>query len=178
MTRQIPGWLVGLALFVVGAIAISVVGTASNRHPLVGKPAAEIGGPTADGGAFSLADQKGKVVLVNFWGTWCGPCRMEIPDLIALQETYGGRGFTVVGPALDDDPGAPDDQDLMRVNAFAKANGINYPLLLNKREWQDAYGGVPAVPTSFLVDKNGRIAQVWVGLVSKDQLIPEIERRL
>jgi Peroxiredoxin len=178
MTRQIPGWVVALTLFVAVAIGIGVLGSVANRHPLYGKPAAEIAGDTADGGKFVLSEQRGKLVLVNFWGTWCGPCQMEIPDFIALQEKYASRGFTIVGVALDDDPSVPNEEDLARVNAFAKKFGINYPLVLSSRELQNAYGGVSAVPTSFLISKDGKILNAWVGLVTQDQLIPEIEQRL
>ncbi|MGB0035097.1 MAG: TlpA disulfide reductase family protein [Candidatus Acidiferrales bacterium] len=111
-----------------------------------------------DGKVVSTAEWHGKVVLLNFWATWCPPCRMEIPELIALTERYKDR-LQVVGISLDDAP--PGE-----VKAFAKEMGINYPVVIGGREILAEYGGVPALPTTFVANPDGRIVQKHVGFIS------------
>jgi thiol-disulfide isomerase/thioredoxin len=176
MNKQIP------APIFIGAILLSIVAalwiagkatpTVSHDHALVGKPAPQFAGPTAAGAMFRSADQQGKVVLVNFWATWCGPCRMEIPDLIALQERYGMRGFTVVGLSADREGG------MQVVKPFVQQNRINYPILLAPEGISEAFGGVPALPTSFLIDRNGTVRFAFQGLASGELLAREIEKLL
>jgi thiol-disulfide isomerase/thioredoxin len=101
-------------------------------------------------------DWAGKVVLVNFWATWCPPCREEIPELLKLKKEYGGR-LEIVGISEDDDPPAS-------VLKFARQKGMTYPIVMATPELVDAYGGVPALPTSFLVDPQGRVVQKHSGL--------------
>jgi thiol-disulfide isomerase/thioredoxin len=101
-------------------------------------------------------DWAGKVVLVNFWATWCPPCREEIPELLKLKKEYGGR-LDIVGISEDDDPPAA-------VLKFARQKGMTYPIVMATPELVDAYGGVPALPTSFLVDTQGRVVQKHSGL--------------
>jgi thiol-disulfide isomerase/thioredoxin len=98
----------------------------------------------------------GKVVLVNFWATWCPPCREEIPELLKLKKEYGER-LEIVGISEDDDPPAS-------VLKFARQKGMTYPIVMATPELIDAYGGVPALPTSFLVDTQGRVVQKHSGL--------------
>src|SRR5262249_50813004 len=97
-----------------------------------------------DGKALSLDAWRGKVTLINFWASWCGPCRAEIPVLIALQRKYAGK-LQVVGLSVDD---APADD----VRQFVATVGINYPVALAPSEVSELYGGIPALPTSFLLD--------------------------
>jgi len=104
----------------------------------------------------STADWKGKVVLLNFWATWCPPCREEIPILIELMKKYPDR-LLVVGVAMDD--GGEDD-----VRDFVSSEGINYPVVMVSKDIDAAYGGVMALPTSFLIDSNSRVVQKHVGL--------------
>jgi thiol-disulfide isomerase/thioredoxin len=104
----------------------------------------------------SNANWPGKVVLVNFWATWCPPCREEIPELIALQKQYGDR-LQIVGISEDDDP--PE-----KVLKFAKQQGINYPIVMYTPELVSEYGGVPALPTSYVVDPKGLVVQKHAGL--------------
>ena len=105
---------------------------------------------TLDGKNMSLADLRGKAVLLNFWATWCGPCKIETPWLVELQKEYGSQGLQVVGIAMDDS-GKED------IEKFAKDMGVNYPVLLGKEAVGDAYGGVPALPESFFIGRNGKI---------------------
>jgi len=108
----------------------------------------------------SNANWGGKVVLVNFWATWCPPCREEIPELIALQKQYGDR-LQIIGISEDDDP--PE-----KVLKFTRQQGINYPIVMSTPELIAAYGGVPALPTSYVVDTQGRVVQKHAGLYPMD----------
>ena len=110
-----------------------------------------------DGEMISTADWHGKVVLVNFWATWCPPCREEIPALIRLQDQYKDR-LQIVGISMD------DEDQANRVAEFAKQSGINYPIVMASPEMIAEYGGVPALPTSFVVNPNGGVVQKHVGL--------------
>jgi thiol-disulfide isomerase/thioredoxin len=120
-----------------------------------------------DGGTVSLEGARGKVVLLNFWATWCGPCRMEVPDLVELQKKYPER-LQVIGLVVDD-----EDQDAVR--AFAKRYGINYPIAMATNEMRIRFGGVPALPTSFIIDAQGRVMQKHIGL--RDPVLYEMEIR-
>jgi thiol-disulfide isomerase/thioredoxin len=113
---------------------------------------------TLDGRTISMADQRGKVVLVNFWATWCGPCREEIPFLVRLAERYPDH-LTVIG--VSEDHGPSDE-----VAAFAGTYGVNYPIVMSTPEIKRAFPGVFALPTSFVVDPEGRIVESHVGLIS------------
>jgi thiol-disulfide isomerase/thioredoxin len=120
-----------------------------------------------DGKTVSLAGAQGKVVLLNFWATWCGPCRMEVPDLVELQKKYQDR-LQVIGLVVDD-----EDEDAVR--KFAKRYGINYPVAMATDEMRVQFGGVPALPTSFIIDAQGRVVQKHIGL--RDPELYELEVR-
>src|SRR5580693_6525137 len=120
-----------------------------------------------DGKPVTLADSKGKVILLNFWATWCGPCRAEIPDLVELQNKYKDR-LQILGLVVDD-----DDQDAIK--AFVEKFGINYPVAIATDDIRIQYGGIPALPTSFVLDAEGRIVQKLDGL--RDPVLYETEIR-
>jgi thiol-disulfide isomerase/thioredoxin len=120
-----------------------------------------------DGKTVSLAGAHGKVVLLNFWATWCGPCRMEVPDLVELQKKYQDR-LQVIGLVVDD-----ADEDAVR--KFAKRYDINYPVAMATDEMRFQFGGVPALPTSFIIDAEGRVVQKHIGL--RDPELYEMEVR-
>ena len=121
---------------------------------------------TLDGGTAQLSSLKGKVVLVDFWATWCPPCRAEIPHFKELYTQYKGKGFEVIGLALD-------EQGEAAVAPFAKENGINYPLAIADNRLTQAYGGILGIPTTFLIDKQGKIAKKFTGY--QDQAVFEKE---
>jgi cytochrome c biogenesis protein CcmG/thiol:disulfide interchange protein DsbE len=123
-----------------------------------------------DGNLISTASWQGKVVLVNFWATWCPPCREEIPVLIELAKKYKDD-LLIVGISMDDGP--PEE-----VKEFAQQAGINYPIVMRSRELVAEYGGVPALPTSFFVNKEGRVVQKHEGLFSPDLYETEIRALL
>lgn len=123
---------------------------------------------------FSWTDEKGKTitidefakgggVLVNFWATWCGPCRKEIPDLIALNTTYQSMGVKIIG--ISGDRG---DDAITTVSTFVSENAIAYPIIIDNGELAQAFGGIRGIPTTFFVDKNGTIKQRMIGLQSKE----------
>jgi len=112
--------------------------------------------PDLDGHVISSSDWRGKVVMLNFWATWCGPCRMEIPGLIALQKKYQGA-FEVIGLSVDDGPASD-------VKRFAEELKMNYPVAIADPELQHQFGGVAALPMSFMINRDGGIVQKHVGL--------------
>jgi Thiol-disulfide isomerase and thioredoxins len=109
-----------------------------------------------DGKPVSLAEAKGKVVLLNFWATWCGPCRAEIPDLVDLQKRYAGK-LEIIALATQE-----DDSD--QVRRFVLRSGINYRVAMASDDVVREYGGVAALPTSFVIDAQGRVVQKHIGL--------------
>jgi thiol-disulfide isomerase/thioredoxin len=120
-----------------------------------------------DGKPITLAGSHGKVILLNFWATWCGPCRAEIPDLVDLQKKYKDR-LQILGLVVDD-----DDQDAIK--QFVTGFGINYPVAIAGDEIRFQYGGIAALPTSFVLDAEGRIVQKHEGL--RNPLLYETEIR-
>jgi thiol-disulfide isomerase/thioredoxin len=130
-------------------------------------PAPDFKLTTLEGKALSLADYKNKVVLLNFWATWCGPCRAEVPDLVELQNKYKDR-VQIIGLVVDDD-------DQAAIKKFVAEFGINYPVALATDAMRLEYGGIPALPTSFVLDAHGRIVQKHEGL--RDPVLYEVEIR-
>jgi thiol-disulfide isomerase/thioredoxin len=120
-----------------------------------------------DGKPLTLAGMHGKVVLLNFWATWCGPCRAEIPDLIALQQKYKGQ-LQIIGLTVD-------EEDASLVKQVVAKSGINYPVAMAPPEVRVQYGGIAALPTSFVLDAQGRIVQKHEGL--RDPVLYETEIR-
>ena len=111
----------------------------------------------ADGKTVHLADYKGKVVLRDFWATWCGPCRIEIPWFIDIERKYKDQGFEVLGVSMDDN-GWED------VKPFLASMKVNYRVVVGDDRTSKAYGGVEDLPTTFLIDKQGKIAAIHIGL--------------
>jgi len=108
-----------------------------------------------DGQPLTIAALQGKVVFLNFWATWCGPCRAEIPDLIALQDRYKGR-LQIIGLNVDDEQ--------VDIQKYVEETGINYPVAMTSNDVRIQFGGIPALPTSFVLDTAGRVVQKHVGL--------------
>jgi thiol-disulfide isomerase/thioredoxin len=124
-----------------------------------------------DGKTLRLSDFRGKAVLLNFWATWCGPCKIEMPWFVDLQKQYGSQGLQIVGVAMDD--GSKED-----IAKFAKDMGVNYPILIGKESVGDQYGGVPALPESFLIARDGKIVDKIVGLRGKSEIEDSIKKAL
>lgn len=125
----------------------------------------------ANGATVHLSDYRGKVVLLNFWATWCGPCKLEIPWFIEFERELKDRGFAVLGVSLDDD-------GWKSVKPYIEQRKVNYRIMLGNDAIADQYGGVDALPTTFLIDREGRIAAKHQGLVSKNEYHNEIVQLL
>jgi len=122
----------------------------------------------ASGGNIKLSDYRGKVVIVDFWATWCPPCRKGIPDLIELKNEYGDK-IAIIGISVDTDSKS-------EVVPFIQKMGINYPIAYSTPDVVQAFGGIDAIPTSFVVDKNGKIVDMHVGLVPKADFTSVIDK--
>jgi peroxiredoxin len=114
----------------------------------------------ATGQTVKLSDFRGKVVLLNFWATWCEPCQLEIPWFMDFQQSYKDRDFVVLGASMDDD-------GWDSVKPYLQARKINYRIVIANEEISGKYGGIENLPTTFIIDREGRIAATHVGLVSK-----------
>jgi thiol-disulfide isomerase/thioredoxin len=160
-SRRSPAirWLVtSLLLFI--APASSFAQQDQDNEPVIRfvrnpDPAPDFKLTALDGKPITLATLQGKVVLLNFWATWCGPCRAEIPDLVALQERYKGR-LQIIGLNVDD-----EEADIQQ---YVQETGINYPVAMTSNDVRIQFGGIPALPTSFVLDTEGRVVQKHVGL--------------
>ena len=127
-----------------------------------------------------LSQFKGKVVLVNFWATWCGPCKIEIPWLVELQDKYAARGFTVLGVAMDEE-GKSAVAPFVRKERFkvgGTPHSMNYPVVLGNDATADKFGGLLGFPTSVLISKDGRLVKRVDGLVSYDEIEKAIQSQL
>ena len=124
----------------------------------------------ADGRTVQLSDYRGKVVLLNFWATWCGPCRLEIPWFIEFERKHKDRGFAVVGVSMDD--------GWSEIRPFLSENRVNYRVVLGDDAVAQLYGGVENLPTTFVIDREGKIVSQHIGLVSKPKYEAELEELL
>lgn len=127
--------------------------------------------PTMDGGTFQLSAHRGEVVILNFWATWCAPCRKEIPLFVEMQRGLGDEGLRFVGISLD-------QEGFEVVQPFADDMGVNYPMVVDDGTVAPMYGGIPTVPTTFLIGPEGRVHGYAPGLVTESVLRPQIEKLL
>ena len=117
-----------------------------------------------DGTRVKLSEVRGRPVLLNFWATWCAPCRVEMPWLVAIDQKYRAQGLQVIGVSMD------DSGETRKIAAFAKERAVKYPVLLGNASTADAYGGVRFMPQSFFIDPEGKIAKATVGLTHRKDL--------
>jgi peroxiredoxin len=125
----------------------------------------------ANGSNVKLSDYRGKVVLLNFWATWCGPCKVEIPWFVEFEQQYKNKGFDVLGVAMDDD-------GWKAVKPFVEEHKMNYRVVLGNDSVATSYGGIDSLPTTFVINQEGRIVTSHIGLVNKDDYLKEIESLL
>ena len=121
-----------------------------------------------DGKTVHSSDFKGKIVVLDFWATWCQPCRAEIPGFIELQKKYQGQGLAIVGISVD-------QAGLDTIKSFAKKLGINYPVVLTDAKIDAAYGGIDGLPTTLIIDRSGRIVKRHLGFTEKSEIESEIK---
>jgi thiol-disulfide isomerase/thioredoxin len=163
---------------IVGAMLFAGIRAArDNREARIAKPkligslAPDFELPALDGKNIKLSDLRGKGVLLNFWATYCGPCKVEMPWFVELQKEYGPQGFAIVGVAMDD----ASTEDIAK---FAKQMGVNYPILIGKDSVADSYGGVSVLPTTFFVDRDGKVIAREFGLQSRSVFVDHIKQSL
>ena len=143
------------------AIIVTVVllGASSQASAIeIGQAAPDFTLANTDAQKVSLADFKGKAIILNFFASWCPPCRGEIPDFVELQKTYNGKGFTFIGISLVN---AQESKD------FAAKMGINYPVLIDDGKVSDLYGPVRSIPTTFVIDKDMKVVKMYIGARDK-----------
>ncbi len=110
----------------------------------------------SDGKTVRLSDFKGKVVILDFWATWCGPCRAEIPSYVDLYEKYNKKGLEIIGVSLDRDGWTP-------VKPFMESYKINYPIVMGNMQVVQAYGGINSIPTTFIINRKGEVVERKIG---------------
>ena len=124
-----------------------------------------------DGKKVRLSDFHGKAVLLNFWATWCGPCKVEMPWFVDLQKRYGNDGLVVLGVAMD-------DTDASKIAQFASKMGVNYPVLLGTDKVSEKYGNVEFLPTSFYIDRDGKFVGKGIGLIDRTEVEANVQKAL
>jgi len=143
----------------------------STKGKLIGNLAPDFELATLEGKTVKLSDLRGKAVLLNFWATYCEPCKVEMPWFVELQNEYGPQGFQIIGVAMDD----ASTEDIAK---FAKDMGVNYPILIGKDSVAESYGGVSVLPTTFFVDRDGKLIHREFGLQSRSVFVDYIKQAM
>src|ERR1035438_8495513 len=151
------------------------------NSPFMGKPAPTFALEDLSGKKVSLESYKGKAVLINFWATWCAPCKIETPWLVELRNQYAAQGFEILGVSADDID--RDDKQMLskekqEIARSAEQMHIPYPVLIDGGSLDKDYGGLDELPTSFFVDRNGTVVAAQLGLTSKDDIEGNIKKAL
>jgi peroxiredoxin len=162
--------LLTLGLTVSLLLGLSACEARQSTHLSPSSPAPAFALTDIRGGKLDLAAYRGKVVLLDFWATWCAPCRTEIPHFISLQDRYGSQGLQVIGISMDD-----SDKP---VKEFYAEHKMNYPVAVGDDKLADAYGGVLGLPVAFLIDRQGRIVSKHVGETEPTVFEDEIKQAL
>jgi peroxiredoxin len=152
------------------AFAIGLFALAS-QIPLFGNAAPAWELKDVNGNAVKLSDFKGKVVILDFWATWCPPCRAEIPHFVELQDKYGKQGLVIVGISLDEGGSGV-------VSSFVKANKMNYPIVMGNLDIAQQYGATDGIPTTFVIDRKGNIVSTHLGFTDPGTFESEIKNAL
>jgi peroxiredoxin len=145
--------------------------TPSSPGNMKGQPAPEFALQSLDGKTIHLSDYRGKAVLLNFWATWCEPCKIEMPWFVDLQKQYGPEGLQIVGVAMDD----ASQEDIAK---FAQKMGVNYPILIGKEAVGDSYGGLQFLPATFYIDREGKVIDKIFGLKGRGEIEDDVKKAL
>jgi len=166
ISRLRSACLIGLLL--IGLTGLEIASAFAQEASSARTPAPDWKLTDLNGKRVSLSDFSGKVVILDFWATWCMPCRIEIPHFVELQKQYGAKGLAVIGVSLDEQ--GPDV-----VKRFVKQVGVNYPILIGNEKIAEKYGGIVALPTTFVIDRKGRIVSQHIGYDDKAVFEKEIQ---
>ncbi len=153
--------LIPIMLLLLGVALFSLSGLGKIKGQSSSSPAPDFALPDLDGKTVKLSDFKGKVIILDFWATWCSPCVYEIPHFIELYEQYKENGFQMIGIAFQSGSAS-------NIRQFVEKHGINYPILMGNRVIAREYGGINAIPTTFVIDRQGRIVQKYIGYRAKE----------
>jgi len=156
-----------------GSAANAPISNPAQSGPELGSMAPDFDLPVLDGKGktMKLSSLRGKAVIVDFWATYCGPCKIEMPWFVELQKKYGPEGLQIVGVA-------EDDAGEKAISDFTHKMGINYPILLGTEKVAELYGGLDGLPTTFFLDRNGKIIDRQLGLVSESVIVDNIKKSL
>jgi thiol-disulfide isomerase/thioredoxin len=160
-----------VGLLVAGLICLSAAPTLAQEASPAKTPAPDWELKDLNGKTVKFSDFRGHVVILDFWATWCAPCRVEIPHFVELQKQYSDKGLTVVGVSLD-------QQGSEVVKKFVKQFGVNYPVVIGNEKVSEAYGGIDGIPTTFVIDRQGLIVSRHIGYDEKTVFEKEIQSLL
>jgi peroxiredoxin len=174
--KPVVAFVVAMVVMVMVLFGIERAGRSAGH---LGAPRADVEGKVApdfalqsiDGKTVRLADFRGKAVLLNFWATYCAPCKIEMPWFVELQDRYAAEGLQVVGVAMDD--ASPDD-----IEKFASELGVNYPILVGEETVGNAYGGVQFLPSTYYIGRDGKVVGKVFGLKTKNEIEENIKNTL
>jgi peroxiredoxin len=173
--KRDPVILIVIAIVISLMLVFGIQKTRHSRQPnagkLQGQPAPDFALASLDGKTLKLSDYHGKAVLLNFWATWCEPCKIEMPWFVQLQQQYGSQGLQVLGVAMD-------DTDPKEITEFTHKMGVNYPVVVGKESVGDQYGGIPYLPSTFYIDRDGKVVDRVYGLVSRSEIEDDIKKAL
>jgi peroxiredoxin len=157
--------------FAIGLICLEAAPAFSQETSLARTPAPDWELADLNGKPVKFSDFHGKVLILDFWATWCVACRLEIPHFVDLQRKYGDKGLTVIGISLD-------EQSPEVVKKFVRQFGVTYPIVIGNQKVADAYGGIDAIPTTFVIDRQGRIVNQHMGYDDKAAFEKDIQSLL
>jgi cytochrome c biogenesis protein CcmG, thiol:disulfide interchange protein DsbE len=158
--------LVGVVYYAAHRSASRLGSSAAAIH----QPAPDFTLPNLDGGTIQLSSYRGKVVLLDFWATWCTPCREETPHFVELQHEYGAQGLQILGVSMDDNPEP--------VREFYRQFQMNYPVAMGNAKTGELYGGVLGLPIAFVTDRDGRIVSKHIGATKPEAFEREVQALL